>query len=184
MMSSIRVTTTAVLLVVALIPLASAAAGQEGDSAEATPPDTQAFSAVLSGSVSFEPLEAATDECPLGVRTVTDASGQTTLGEVTLHAEHCPTPGLPSVPAGVQRLTTADGDELSGPYFVDCDPVLPSAEAGEAITCVGRFQIAEGTGRFAGATGMTHQTAFIWFPGSREAQAWPWVSMLEGVVSY
>jgi hypothetical protein len=181
MMSSIRATTTAVMLVIAL---GSTVTGQEGDGPAATTSETQPFSAVLSGSVSFEPLEAPTDECPLGVRTITDAVGQTTFGEVSLHAEHCPTPGLPSAPAGIQRLTTSDGDELSGPYFVDCDPVLPSAEAGEAITCVGRFGITEGTGRFAGATGMAHQTAFIWFPGSLETQVWPWVSVLEGLVSY
>lgn len=143
------------------------------------------FAGVFSGSVSFEPQEAPTEECPSPVRTITDASGWTTIGEVTLHAEHCPTVGLPTVPLGVQTLTTEAGDEISGVYFVDCDPVMPSAQSGEAITCLGRFQITGGTGEFAEATGSANEIAYVWFSGSLEAQEdWLWVSKLEGTIDY
>lgn len=183
-MSTIRSAATAALLLSLFIASATASVAQDDGEEQASPPDMQPFAAVLTGSVSFEPLEAPTEECPFGVRTITDATGGSTLGEVSLHAEHCATPGLPSAPDGVQSLTTVDGEELSGRYFVDCDPVLPSAPAGESITCVGRFEITGGTGPFAGAVGMAHQTAFVWFPGSFEAQDWPWVSALEGTIAY
>jgi len=146
------------------------------------PPAGEFFAGVLMGSVSFQPLEAPTEECPLGVKTITTASGWTNVGAVTLHAEHCPTLGLPSVPVGQQTLTTEDGDEISGAYFVDCEPLLPSAASGEPITCVGRLQFSGGTGRFAEAT--ANQVVHLWFPGSMEAQDWPWTSKLEGTISY
>jgi hypothetical protein len=98
------------------------------------PAPGEPFAGVLSGSVSFGPQQGPTEACPLPVRTITDASGPTTIGDVTLHAELCLTIGLPTVPMGVRTLTTEDGDELTGVYFIDCDPVLPSAESGELVT--------------------------------------------------
>jgi len=93
-------------------------------------------------------------------------------------------PGLPSTPAGLQHLASADDDELSGAFFVACDPGLGSASVGEPISCIGRFEITGDTGAFAEAVGMVHQAAFVWFPGSPEAQDWPWVSGLGGTISY
>jgi hypothetical protein len=148
------------------------------------PAPGEPFAGVLSGSVSFEPQEEPTEECPLPVRTITDASGPTTIGDVTLHAEHCLTIGLPTVPMGVRTLTTEDGNELTGVYFVDCDPVLPSAESDEPVTCMGRFQITGGTGKFAEATGSANEIVYLWFPGSLETQGGPWVSKLEGTIDY
>lgn len=148
------------------------------------PPPGEPFSGLLIGSVSFQPLEAPTEECPLGVKTITTASGSTTIGPVTIHAEHCPTLGLPSVPVGQQTLTTEDGDEISGAYFVDCEPLMPSAATGEPVTCMGRLQFSGGTGRFAEATGSANQVVQLWFPGSMDAQEWPWTLKLEGAISY
>lgn len=173
------------LTLAAMTSLSTAAvvAQQEAEQAPAPAPP-QPFAGIFAGTVSFEVLEEPTEECPLGVRTVTDATGSSTLGEVTLHAEHCPTVGLPTVPVGSQVITTAEGDELVGSYFVDCDPVMPSAEAGEPVTCLGRFAVTGGSGRFAEAAGTAHETAFVWFPGSMEAQAWPWLAKLEGSIVY
>lgn len=178
--STITVTVLALLCISAI----SVATAQEEAEPMPAPESGEPFAGVFFGSLSFEPQEAPTEECPLPVKTITDASGQTTVGEVTLHAEHCPTVGLPTVPLGVQTLTTEDGDEISGVYFVDCDPVMPSAESGEAITCRGRFEITGGTGKFAEATGSASEIAHVWFPGSLEVQGWPWASKLEGTISY
>lgn len=184
-MKTMRISTTAVT-VLALLCMSAVSVATAQEEAEPMPaPDPGVpFAGVFSGTVSFEPQEAPTEDCPLPVKTITDASGQTTVGEVTLHAEHCPTVGLPTVPLGVQTLTTEDGDEMTGVYFVDCDPVMPSAEAGEIITCLGRFQVTGGTGRFAEATGSASEIAYLWFPGTLDAQGWRWVSTLEGAVDY
>ena len=85
---------------------------------------------------------------------------------------------------GVQTITDATGDELTGVYFVDCDPVMPSSPSGEAITCVGRLQVTGGTGRYSEATGSVHETVFGWFPGDMSLQGWPWMAKLEGAIDY
>lgn len=178
-------TLAATLMVAALLSVSavSAATAQE-DAEPMAPPPGEPFAAVLSGSVSFEPLEAPTEECQAPVMTITDATGSSTIGEITLHAEHCPTAGLPTVPLGVQTIATAGGGELSSVYFVDCLPVGASAPEGEPITCEGRLVFTGGTGRFAEATGSATEVAFVWFPGSFEIQGWPWVAKLEGSISY
>jgi hypothetical protein len=181
---------TAATMTLGLLLAASVSIVHGQEEAESMPPPPPApppgefFAGILIGSVSFEPLEAPTEACPLGVKTITTASGSTTLGAVTLYAEHCPTLGLPSVPVGQQTLTTETGDELSGMYFVDCDPLLPSAATGEPITCLGRVQFSGGTGSFAEASGSANWVVHLWFPGSMEALEWPWVSKLEGAISY
>mgnify|MGYP001822724892 CR=1 FL=1 len=118
------------------------------------------------------------------VATITDASGPSTLGDLAMHSEHCPTPGAPTVPAGEMTLTTASGDEIIGAYYVDCLPILPSMQAGEIITCPGRLEIVGGTGAFSEAAGSPQLAIYVWFPGSLEAQAWPWFGVLEGSISY
>ena len=185
-MKALRISTItlAVLASLCMSAVSVATAQQEAEPAQAPEPGVP-FAGVFSGSVSFEPQEVPTEACPLPVKTITDASGSTTVGDVTLHAEHCPTVGLPTVPVGSQTLTTEDGDEISGVYFVDCDPVMPSAESGEAISCLGRFQITGGTGEFAQATGSASEVAYVWFPGSMDAlEGWLWVSKMEGAIDY
>jgi len=171
----------------ALLTIAGVAVTSGQDEAEVPMPPAapgEPFAAFLSGSVSFEPLEAPTEECPMGVITITDASGPSTLGDLAMHSEHCPTPGAPSVPVGAVTLTTASGDEITGSYFVDCLPVMPSAQVGEVTTCSGRLQITGGSGEFSEAAGSPQWNAYVWFPGSLEVQDWPWFSVLEGSISY
>jgi hypothetical protein len=178
-MSLIAVATLTLLSTATIV---AATAQEEGG--PPVPEPGQPFAGVLSGSASFEPLEAPTEECPMGVRTITDSAGSTTLGDVVMHAEHCPTFGIPSVPMGQMSLTTDGDDEISGVYFIDCDPVMPTAAAGELITCPGRVLITGGTGLFSDATGSAHMDAFVWFPGSLEEQAWPWMATMHGSIDY
>jgi hypothetical protein len=184
-MKAIRISTITLSVAALLwVSVASATTAQEEAQPMPAPAPGEPFAGVLSGSLSFELLEAPTEECPLGVKTITDAAGSSTIGDVTLHAEHCPTVGLPTVPAGVQTITTTEGDELTGAYFVDCLPLMPTAPSGEPITCIGRFAATGGTGMFTDATGSVSETTFVWFPGSLESQGWPWLAKLEGTIDY
>jgi hypothetical protein len=184
-MRSLR-TTMLIVVLAALLSMGGITITSAQDEAEAPGPAApgEPFAAFLSGSVSFEPLEAPTEECPMGVITITDASGPSTLGDLTMHSEHCPTPGAPSVPAGETTLATASGDVIAGTYFVDCLPVMPSAQAGEVISCTGRLLVTGGSGEFSEAAGSLRWDAYVWFPGSLEVQGWPWFSVLEGTISY
>ena len=184
-----RTLRTSMLIVVlaALLSMSGAAITSAQDDAETpmSPAEPgEPFAAFLSGSASFEPLEAPTEECPMGVITITDASGPSTLGDLTMHSVHCPTPGAPTVPAGETTLATASGDEIAGTYFVDCLPVMPSSQIGEVITCPGRLLVTGGSGEFSEAAGSLRWDAYVWFPGSLAAQGWPWFSVLEGNISY
>jgi len=172
------------LLTLALLGAASGMVASAQDEGPPMPPPGDPFAGMLSGTVSFEPLEAPTEECPFGVRTITDAVGSTTIGEVSLHSEHCTTPGMPTAPSGLMTLTTGTGDRISGPYFVDCDPILPTAPAGEIVTCPGRFMFASGTGAFGEVSGTAYLTANVWFPGSLEFQQWPWIQVMHGSIDY
>lgn len=173
--------TTAVLALLLSTTGAAATSAQDESTTPPEPPATpEAFAAQLSGNVSFTPLDAPTDACPMGVLTATDASGPSTLGPVTVHSEHCPTFGAPSAPGGQVTVTTATGDMFSGAYFVDCAPVLPSAPAGEVLTCPGRIVVTGGTGTFEAAAGSISWTGYVWFPGSMDAPEWPWFGIMEG----
>ena len=81
-------------------------------------------------------------------------------------------------------LTSESGDQIGGPCFVHCDPLVSTAVAGEAISCPGRMIFAEGTGAFAEVSGSAFLDAYVWFPGSLEAQGWPWVEVLRGSIAY
>ncbi len=144
------------------------------------PPPGDPFAGVLSGSASFTP----NDECPLGVKTVVDSAGVTTIGEVSMHAEHCATLGAPTVSDGEVTLTVDGDDQISGSYFIDCDPPLPTVPEGELITCPGRFVFTAGTGVFSEVAGTAHTSSYVWFPGTLEAQEWPWIAELHGSISY
>jgi len=143
------------------------------------------FEGVFVGTVNFAPVDPPTDACPM-VRTIVDATGHTTIGTVTVHAEHCPTmaPGIPSAPGGTMTMTTESGDQLESSYWVDCDPVVPSAPEGEIIACVGRLHITGGTGIYAGATGTASQVSSVWFGGDLTATDWPWLNVIEGELTY
>jgi hypothetical protein len=146
-------------------------------------PPGEPFGGLVVGSISFMPVDPPTEDCPM-VRTITDASGPTTLGTMTLHTEHCPTVGMPTIPYGEATFTTDGGDELSATYYADCDPILPANPSGEPIVCHGRMEFTGGTGQFAAATGSAFQRISIWFPGSFETQGWLWVNEFHGLLSY
>jgi hypothetical protein len=137
------------------------------------------FRANLHGWASFE----ATETCPLGVRTHSDASGTARhLGRSTLDGVHCPTMGSPSIPFGQLVIVGANGDKLYGTYVSHCTPLMPDTP-GEVVTCTGEVQITGGTGRFQGASGSMDQLVKITFPGW-EAPMWPMTYHLAGWLRY
>ena len=146
-------------------------------------PPGEPFGGLLTGTVSFVPMDPPTEACPM-VTTITEASGPTTLGTMSVYSEHCPTMGMPSIPVGEMTLTSEDGDTLSGSYYVDCDPIMPTNPAGEPVLCNGRIEFVGGTGRFEEASGTAFQRVVVWFPGTLEAQEWPWVNEFHGLLSY
>lgn len=148
------------------------------------PPPMERFEGLYSGTVTFQPVDPPTEECPLGVRTISDLTGvSNVLGATTMHSEHCPTLGLPSVPQGDWTITTEDGDTLTGTYFTDCQPLLLGDPDGQLVTCVGRIEVGGGTGRFQGSAGGGRQLVHTWFPGTIESQDWPINYRLEGLIS-
>ena len=105
----------AVFAAVALIlttPGAVLAQDEEAASPAASPGTMSVpFEGVFVGTANFAPVDPPTDACPM-VRTIVDATGHTTIGTVTVHAEHCPAmaPGIPSAPGGTMTMTTESGD--------------------------------------------------------------------------
>ena len=177
-MSSSHQLTTVVLTVTLLGAISvSGVMAQEG--APPMPPPGDPFEALLSGSASFVPDE----ECPFGVLSVVDATGVATIGEISLHTEHCATLGAPTVPAGRMTMTVDGSDQIGGSYFVDCSPVLPTPGESGLVTCPGRYVFDEGTGAFSEVAGTAHTSSYVWFPGTLEAQEWPWIAEMHGTIA-
>lgn len=141
-------------------------------------PTARPFKGTATGLVNFEPAP----ECPVGLKTVTDAQGTFShLGRTTLHAEHC-TPTGDIITDGTMTLVAANGDQLQIEYNgLSPFPVPP----GTVIHITGDFRITGGTGRFADATGgrldsdwaTYNYTAELLFPGfdenGRPLPDWP-----------
>ena len=178
-MSSMHRLTTAVLAS-ALLCVMSATVATAQEEEPPMPPPGDRFAALLSGSASFVPNK----ECPFGVLSVVDASGVSTIGEVSLQTEHCATLGAPTVPAGRMTMAVEGGDQITGTYFVDCSPPLPSPGESGLVTCPGRYLFAQGTGAFSEVVGTAHTHSYVWFPGTLEAQEWPWIAELHGSIGY
>ena len=124
------------------------------------------FEGTVVGEVNFLPAP----NCPIGLKTVSDAQGTFShLGLTTMHAEHC-TPTGDFITGGHQTLVAANGDQLEIEYNGFAPFPTPTTTV---IHVTGDFKITGGTGRFANATGgqldsdwdTYNYTADIVFPG-------------------
>lgn len=101
-------------------------------------------------------------DCPIGLETLSWATGTTThLGLTAMASVHC-TPNPPfgespgPITGGALTLTAANGDTLTASYAGTVDPVMPVEGAllgGHVVATV-----TGGTGRFADATGSFDMT--------------------------
>ena len=104
------------------------------------------FRGTVVGEVDFLPAP----ECPIGLKTVSDATGNFLhLGRTVMHSEHC-TPIGDYVPFGEMTLEAANGDIVYMEYN-SFAPLPPPTT--EIIEVQGDFLIVDGTGRFADAVG-------------------------------
>jgi hypothetical protein len=124
------------------------------------------LSGTLSGVVNFE----EDTNCPIGLKTVSDATGTFShLGRTTMHSEHC-TPAGDFITGGIMKLTAANGDEITINYNGLAPFPTPTTTV---IHITGDALIVDGTGRFDGATGgqldadwdTFNYTADVQFPG-------------------
>lgn len=89
--------------------------------------------------------------CPIGLRTVTEASGEVThLGRVTAIGSHCTPAGL-DFADGVMTIVAANGDKLEVTETATLEPF--DFVEGALIAGPGHAVITGGTGRFAHASG-------------------------------
>ncbi len=154
-------------------------------SATAASPDTKKTETVtrdvnwaISTLMTFE----LDPDAPLGVRTITDGSGQLTrLGAATIHTEHTFWPDEQgTVTDGEVTITAANGDQIWATYTGTSEIPDPAHFIGHSI-CV----IIGGTGRFATAIGTLRATGFVTVtePPSPDA-VYPTLWVLEGTISY
>lgn len=123
-----------------VLALIGASAAATADSAE------RPFKGTVSGGVNFMPAE----ECPIGLKTVSDGVGTFThLGRTVMHSEHC-TPTGDYVPLGHMTLRAANGDTLSLEYNSFAPFPTPDTEI---IHAEGDILVVGGTGRFDDAVG-------------------------------
>lgn len=135
------------------------------------------FTGTLVGSASVAPDE----NCPIGLRTLSEGSGTAShLGLVSMSSHHC-TPVANAI-AGQMTLGAANGDELHMAYSGTCS-APPFPPVGELITCNTENVVVGGTGRFANATGQAHVTALVTWTGFGAPllpATWTW----DGTISY
>jgi hypothetical protein len=150
------------LLVTAIAAVAILSAGLPVDAGR----DARPLTGTLSGVVDFLPAP----ECPVGLKTVSDATGTFShLGRTTMHSEHC-TPAGDFIFGGIMTLTAANGDEITINYNGEAPFPTPTTTV---IHIAGDALIVDGTGRFEDATGgqldgdwdTFNYTADVQFPG-------------------
>ena len=131
-------------------------------------PAARPFKGTVAGQVNFAPAP----QCPVGLKTISDAEGTFAhLGRTTMHSEHC-TPTGDFITGGAMTLVAANGDQLE----IEYNAFAPFPPPTTVIHGTGDFEITGGTGRFAGATGgqldsdfSTYNYTFdIVFPGFGE----------------
>lgn len=95
--------------------------------------------------------------CPIGLRTLSDGSGNAShLGLMTMDSSHCtpnPPAGNPPGPilGGVGQFVAANGDMIEFTYHGTLRPLEPVE--GATISGTSHHTITGGTGRFANAAG-------------------------------
>lgn len=136
------------------------------------------FTGTLVGSASVAPDE----NCPIGLRTLSEGSGTAShLGLVAMVSNHC-TPPANAITGGHMTFAAANGDELHMTYSGTC-AAPPFPPVGEVFTCSTDNVIVGGTGRFADATGEAQLTAHVTWTGFGAPllpATWTW----DGTISY
>ena len=128
--------------------------------AAATGGSDRPFTGKVAGAAHVEPDSS----CPIGLRTVSEASGTAShLGAVSISASHC-TPVADVLADGEWTFVAANGDKLYMTYTGTCSP-FPLPPVGETITCHTQNTIVGGTGRFTNATGEVHVTGLVTWTG-------------------
>ena len=135
------------------------------------------FTGTLAGSAWAVP----DTNCPLGVRTDSEASGTARhLGLISMASDHCF--ALPNLlTGGEMTFVAASGDELHLTYEGTADPPgLPVV--GQISTVDVDLLVVGGTGRFAEATGEAQMTGSVLFTGfvTQLPATWTW----NGTLSY
>lgn len=158
------------LLVPAIAALAMFSTGVPANAGQ----DARPLSGTLSGVVNFE----QDLNCPIGLKTVSDATGIFShLGHTTMHSEHC-TPTGDFITGGIMTLTAANGDEITINYNGKAPFPAPGTTV---ISITGDALMVDGTGRFDGVTGgqldgdwdTFNWTAAVLFPGFDPATGMP-----------
>lgn len=135
------------------------------------------FTGTLAGLATFQPDPA----CPIGLRTLVEASGTAShLGRVTMTSSHC-TPPADVITGGQMTIIAANGDELQLTYSGTSGPLPP--EVGGIINAPSHNVIVGGTGRFADASGEADFAVFVTFAGFG-VPAWPITFSWDGTLSY
>lgn len=146
--------------------------------AAATGGSDRPFTGKVVGAAHVEPDSS----CPIGLRTVSEASGTARhLGSVSISASHC-TPVADVLTGGQWTFVAANGDELYMTYTGTCSP-FPLPPVGETITCHTMNEIVGGTGRFTNATGEVHVTGLVTWTGFG-APFLPATFTWDGTISY
>ena len=134
------------------------------------------------GDVAGGASVALDSSCPIGLRTLSEASGTAShLGFVRMSTSHC-TPVTDTITGGQATFVAANGDELYATYSGKCVP-FPFPPVGGFFTCETTNVIVGGTGRFANATGESDVTASVQWLGFGTPvlpATWTW----DGTISY
>lgn len=134
------------------------------------------FKGSMNGEVTFVPDGG----CPIGIRTLSDATGEAShLGNSVLSSGHC-TPTGDQISGGMMTLVAANGDEVNVAYTGTAPFPAPGTEI---IVADIDFEILGGTGRFEGATGRGDMTGYIVFAGFGEP-VWPASWVWTGTIGY
>ncbi len=157
-------------------------------SATAASPDTKktqtvprAINWAIGALMTFE-LDPKAPPGSIGIRTITDGSGQLThLGAAVVHTEHTPWPDAQgTVTNGKVTITAANGDQIWATYQGTTEMPDSAHYIGHAILVING-----GTGRFAAATGTLDASAFVTVTSPPGLDAvYPTVWVLEGTISY
>jgi sugar lactone lactonase YvrE len=140
------------------------------------------FTGEVAGEAQFVPANPMNCPAPpagFGITTVTDATGPSSLGEVSIHFEHCPLADG-TITRGAVTITV-NGDVLHGTYTGTSTP--PPPNLGELTFATLAMSFDGGTGRFANASGQAQLAAEIVFEGFEDL-SWPWSATWEGTLSY
>lgn len=162
---------TFVVLVLASLFMSALAAPAGADS------DSRPFKGSVHGTVSFAPFTPGCfNNDGFNLSSVGEATGKVShMGKTTMSSAHCtPDMGVDEILGGEMTLVAANGDKV----FIAYEGTAPFPGPGtDVIIADIDFEILDGTGRFADATGGGDMTAYIVFEGFDDlewAASWYW----------